>query len=101
FNITSTGGATGSTARLELYGGSITVTNAIIFAPRNDPGGSDGIRNVHGENTLSGPFTIVTGGNQTRIQSDFDRLTLSGPITTTATTVRNLYFQGAANGRVL
>jgi autotransporter-associated beta strand protein len=96
-NISSTGDATGSTARLELAG-NITVSPAVFLAQRNDPGGSDGIRNVGGNNTLSGPITITVGGNQARVRSDAGQLTLVGPITTNATTPRNLYLQGAGNG---
>jgi autotransporter-associated beta strand protein len=99
FNISSDGGATGSTARLELTGG-VTIPHAFTFAQRNDPAGSDGIRNVSGNNVLSGPMTIVTGGSQARIQSDAGMLTLSGGISTNATSNRSLYFQGAADGLV-
>ncbi|HEY7089193.1 MAG TPA: glycosyl hydrolase [Tepidisphaeraceae bacterium] len=98
-NISSTGDSTGSTARLELTG-NINISNPITFAQRNDPGGSDGIRNVSGNNVLSGPMTIVVGGNQARIRSDAGQLTLGGAITTNATTARNLYLQGAGNGIV-
>jgi autotransporter-associated beta strand protein len=96
-NIPSTGDATGSTARLELVGG-LSIPSPITFAQRSDP--SDGIRNVGGVNTLSGPITIVVGGAQAKIQSDAGQLTLSGPITTSAVTPRNLYFQGSAAGVV-
>ena len=98
--ISSTGGATGSTARLELSGRDIAIAQPITFAQRNDPGGSDGIRNVSGSNALTGPITITVGGNQARVQSDAGELTLSGAISTNATTLRNLYLQGAGNGVV-
>ncbi|MGD0382439.1 MAG: glycosyl hydrolase [Thermoguttaceae bacterium] len=97
--ISSTGDTTGSTARLELTGGTF-VPYSITFAQRNDPAGSDGIRNVSGNNTLDGPMTITTGGNQARVQSDAGQLTLNGPITTNATSARNFYLQGAGNGVV-
>ncbi len=97
-NITSDGGSTGSTARLELTG-NISVANAITFAQRNDPGASDGIRNVSGNNVLTGLMTITTGGNQARVRSDAGLLTL-GAITTNATAARNLYLQGAGDGVV-
>jgi autotransporter-associated beta strand protein len=97
FNLTSTGGATGSTARLELTG-NIAVSNPIIYAQRNDPGGSDGIRNISGTNLLRGPMTIVVGGNQTRLRSDAGQLILSGGISTNATTSRNLHLMGAGGG---
>jgi autotransporter-associated beta strand protein len=98
-NITSTGDATGSTARLELTGNN-SIPNPITFAQRNDPGASDGIRNVSGINTLSGPLTITVGGNQARVRSDAGTLNLAGRITTNATSARNFYLQGAGNGVV-
>ncbi len=97
--ISSDGGATGSTARLELTGG-IAVNNPITFAQRNDPGGSDGIRNVSGNNAINAPVTITTGGNQARVQSDAGLITINGNITTDATSARNFYMQGAGNGAV-
>lgn len=98
-SIYSDGGATGSTGRLELTG-SVNVTQPVTFLPRNDPGQSDGIRNVSGTNTLSGAFTIGVGGSQTRIRSDAGQITISGPVTTTATSARNLYLQGSSNGAI-
>jgi autotransporter-associated beta strand protein len=95
--LTSTGDATGSTARLELSN-NITIPQAITYAQRNDPGASDGIRNISGNNTLSGPLTITVGGSQTRIRSDAGQLTISGAVSTDATSARNLYLQGAGNG---
>jgi autotransporter-associated beta strand protein len=97
--VSSTGDSIGSTGRLELTG-NIYLPNPVTFAQRNDPGGSDGIRNVSGNNTLAGPMTIVAGGNQARVQSDAGQLSLSGPITTNANSARNLYLQGAGNGVV-
>jgi autotransporter-associated beta strand protein len=98
-DISSTGDSIGSTARLELSG-NISVPEPITFAQRNDPAGSDGLRNVSGNNTLGGRMTITVGGNQARVQSDAGQLSLSGAITTDATTARNLYLQGAGNGIV-
>ncbi|HUO09350.1 MAG TPA: glycosyl hydrolase [Phycisphaerae bacterium] len=97
--ISSTGDSTGSTARFELNG-NINIPHPITFAQRTDPGNSDGIRNVSGNNTLSGPMTITVGGNQARIESDAGLLTLAGPVSTNATSARNLYLQGNGNGVV-
>ncbi len=97
--IYSDGGATGSTGRFELTG-NINIANPITYAQRTDPSGSDGIRNVSGNNTLSGPLTITVGGNQARIESDAGLLTLAGPISTNATSSRNFYLQGAGNGTI-
>ena len=99
-NISSTGDpVTGSTARIELNG-NVNYPHPITFAQRNDPTNSDGIRNVSGNNTLSGPITIVAGGNQARISSNAGLLTLAGPISTNATSARNFYLQGTGNGIV-
>ncbi len=98
-NVSSTGDGTGSTARIELNG-NVNIPNPITFAQRNDPANSDGIRNVSGNNTLSGPITIVAGGNQARVSSNAGLLTLAGNISTNATSSRNFYLQGTGNGVV-
>jgi autotransporter-associated beta strand protein len=98
-NVSSTGDGTGSTARIELNG-NVNYPQAITFAQRNDPAASDGIRNVSGNNTLSGPITIVAGGNQARVTSNGGLLTLAGPISTNTTSSRNFYLQGTGNGVV-
>jgi autotransporter-associated beta strand protein len=103
-NIISNGAApapgAGSTGRLEISNNT-TLTNAILLQQRNDTNGSDAIRSVSGANELGGAITIAGGGNQARIRSDLgSTLTLSGGITTTSTTPRNLYLQGAGNGDV-
>ena len=102
--ISSGGGGIGTANRLEIGGGA-TLSGPITLAPRNEAAlgsgvATDAIRNTGGDNTLSGVITIVAGGNQSRIQSDAGSLTLSGNITTTMTTPRNFYLQGAANGTV-
>jgi autotransporter-associated beta strand protein len=97
-NIASNGAAFGPTSRLELAGG-LTLANPITLAPRNNP--SVHIESVSGSNTLSGPITIVTGGGQSRVQADgAAQLTLAGTISTTATSSRNLYLQGAGAGTI-
>jgi autotransporter-associated beta strand protein len=104
-NINSNGSGvleagSGSTSRLEVSGSS-TLGNPIQLAPRNDTSGTDAIRSVSGNNTLNGVITIVTGGNFSRIRSEAgSTLTLAGGITTTATSNRNVYLQGAGNGEV-
>jgi fibronectin-binding autotransporter adhesin len=103
-NITSGGAGIGTANRLEIGGGA-TLSGPITLAPRNEAVlnsgvATDAIRNTGGDNTLSGAITIVTGGSQSRVQSDAGSLTLSGNITTTATSARNLYLQGASNGTV-
>ena len=97
--ISSVGGTMGSTATLQISG-NINVATPVIFAQRNDPGGSVGIENVSGNNTLGGPMEITTGGDQARVQSDAGLLTLNGSVTTNTTTASNLYLQGSGNGNI-
>jgi autotransporter-associated beta strand protein len=94
-NIASNGGTPGPTCRLELTGG-VSVGNAITFAPRNNS--SVAIESLAGNNVLTGTMTIVTGGNQSRVQVDNDQLTISGALTTSATSARNFYLQGVGTG---
>ncbi|MES2475312.1 MAG: autotransporter-associated beta strand repeat-containing protein [Verrucomicrobiota bacterium] len=86
-----------SDAQLKLSGG-ITLNNNVTFTPRTVT--TPAIVNEGGDNTLGGIFTLGTGGNQARIQSDLGTLTLSGSITANTATARNLYLQGASNGIV-
>lgn len=96
-NFTSDGGAVGSTARMELDGG-VTLSNPSTIAQRS--GTAPAIVNTGGSNTLSGDIALTVGGASARIQSDAGLLTLAGTISTTATTTRSLYLQGAGNGEV-
>src|SRR5439155_18057853 len=96
-NIASNGAAFGPTSRLEVTGG-VTLDNPITFAQRNN--NSVAIESLSGNNSLNGPITVVVDGGQARIQVDSGQLTLSGAITTTATSARNLYLQGAGTGSV-
>jgi autotransporter-associated beta strand protein len=88
-----------STARLELRDGA-KLTNAIDFSGRNN--GSDGIRNLTGDNELSGTIQLQVGGSQYLIQSDAGTLTLSGAtaIRSAATGDRTLTLGGAGDGVV-
>ncbi len=100
-NITFDATGNGSTARLELAGGS-SLPNSISFSGRNNS--SVGIENISGSNSLTGPINLVSGGGVYNIQTDAGSLTM-GSIGTTAITdsasgARSVTFQGAGNGSV-
>lgn len=84
-----------SDAQLVIAGG-ITLNNPVSLPSRLVA--TPAIVNESGTNTLAGNFTLGTGGDQLRLQSDAGQLVLSGTITTGATTARNLYLQGAGDG---
>jgi fibronectin-binding autotransporter adhesin len=91
-----------STNKLELTGNSV-LSNPIVVAQRHVTSGgaiTPAILNTAGTNTLSGEITIVTGGSFAPVESAAGLLTLSGSISTTAATNRNLVLQGAGNGVV-
>ena len=101
--IQSTGGIPNdSTNKLELTGDSV-LSNPIVVAQRHVTSGgaiTPAILNTAGTNTLSGEITIITGGSFAPVESAAGLLTLSGSISTTAATNRNLVLQGAGNGVV-
>ena len=85
-----TGAATiASGAALELSGG-LSATNAISLGGAG-VGGNGAIRNLSGNNTLSGPLTLT---NNTRLQSDAGVLTVAGAINGSG---MNLTIGGADN----
>ncbi|MGC4031378.1 MAG: autotransporter-associated beta strand repeat-containing protein [Tepidisphaeraceae bacterium] len=93
-------GGNGVTSRLELTNG-VTLPNNIVLPSRNVA--DVAIRNVSGDNTLSGTIGITSGGSQNNIESVAGTLTLSG---TTGSGValqsllgsRTVTFGGAGNG---
>ena len=101
--IQSTGGIPNdSTNKLELTGDSV-LSNPIVVAQRHVTSGgaiTPAILNTAGTSTLSGEITIITGGSFAPVESAAGLLTLSGSISTTAATNRNLVLQGAGNGVV-
>ena len=98
-NNTALGSTVGSTtvssgAALELQGG-IAVGEAISFT-NTGVGGNGAIRNISGNNTLSGALTIANNTTNL-IQSDAGTLLLSGTINSSSTASRNLTLSGAGN----
>jgi autotransporter-associated beta strand protein len=92
-------GGNSSTARLELDPGaanSITLTNPIAFTGRNNS--SVAIQNVSGNNTMSGLLTLGIGGASYTVQSDAGSLNLSNTGTSTITSGKTVFLQGAGNG---
>ena len=90
------GGTPGPTSRLELSN-NITLPNNVTLSQRNNT--SAAILNVSGNNTLTGAIDLNAGGTAGNIASDGGMLSLSGNITTTAATARNLHLGGAGNGQ--
>ena len=95
------GGNIANSGRLELVGGHVFNPEAMTlearqFASANAPH----IVNVSGNNTLTGPITLTTGGFEYTIHSNADLLTISGPIQTALTGLRQLHFGGPSNGEV-
>ncbi len=86
-----------STLELDgTLGGVITPTTApVSLSGRNNS--IPAIRNLAGNNTLAGNFTIDAGGGSYLFQSDAGTLNLNGAFTSAATGSRVLTFLGAGN----
>lgn len=95
--VSNAGG--GNLAALTLNSATgITVANNFTTSGEGQ-GGNGIIRNVTGDNEISGNFTLGSGGGSTRIHSDGGSLTLSGAIAP-STTNRALLLGGSATGTV-
>ncbi|MFD0895273.1 autotransporter-associated beta strand repeat-containing protein [Luteolibacter ambystomatis] len=81
---------------LELDGIRGPVSTAATLALSGRAGAVPAIRNVSGDNTLSGTLTINSGGGNYIFQSDAGTLNF-GAFTSAATGARALTFQGAGN----
>ena len=104
------GGNTGS-GYLGLSGGisvpePITIAGRRGFTPNNSPpyNFEPHIRNVSGNNTITGDITLFTGGTNHNIGSDAGKLTIAGDIINTIDTspplTRFLHLRGAAEGEI-
>ncbi len=89
-------------ARLELSGG-ITLAEPIRLAQKQNAFDDvPCLMNVDGDNTLSGPLVLTTGGSFWNIWSDAGKLTIAGPVSNIATTNRRLLrFFGDGDGEIL
>jgi fibronectin-binding autotransporter adhesin len=91
----TTGGAT-----LELAGG-ITVAEPItIEARQGATANADHVRNLSGDNTLSGAITGSTGGSAYNITATAGSLTFTNTLNNSNSGSRNLNLRGAATGIV-
>jgi autotransporter-associated beta strand protein len=84
-----------STGRLELQGG-IALANTVSFNGRNND--TVAIENISGTNSLTGQISLGVGGTRYWVQSDSGLLTLSGGLTSAASSTRNLTLRGAGDG---
>jgi autotransporter-associated beta strand protein len=83
-----------STAMLEITGGISTAENIAIGGKNNL---SITLRNVSGNNTLTGNTTLGGGGVEYNIESAAGSLTINSNLTTQASSVRTLNISGAGN----
>ncbi|MBC7782843.1 MAG: autotransporter-associated beta strand repeat-containing protein [Burkholderiales bacterium] len=108
---TTANGLGSTVGRTYIFGSSATVSEValeggITLAEPFELGGKQAagattphIRNISGNNTITGNFTASPNGNQYNLQSDAGLLTISGNYTQTAGTgARFLNLQGAGNG---
>lgn len=91
-------GNTGNSGTLELING-VTIAEPITLEARQaGTANAAHIRNVSGNNTLTGNITGTTGGGEYNIYSDADLLTLTGTINNTNAPTRNLRLRGTGSG---
>ncbi|MFM7181417.1 MAG: beta strand repeat-containing protein, partial [Verrucomicrobiales bacterium] len=96
--VSMVSGTNGAAALTLNSGSGITVANNFNTSGEGQ-GGNGIIRNVTGNNVMSGTFTLTTGGGGTRIHSDGGSLTLQGNISPNATG-RTLLLGGSATGTI-
>ena len=82
--------------RLDGREGSIVLPANLAFTTSNSSGT---LFNEAGQNTLQGPFTLSSGGGNTKLVVDAGTLTLNGDLAP-STTSRNLDLSGVGNGTV-
>lgn len=90
----------GRSLALDGSGGNITLGSNIGFALSNDLGSSQTIRNLAGNNAISGSIAMTVGGGNAVIQSDAGSLTLAGNIGVSSANLRILTLTGSAGGTV-
>lgn len=93
--VTLTNGTAGNPQlALDGSGGAIDLPSWIVFSTSNNTRAA--ILNVGGNNIVRGNVTLASGGGGTQIQSDADKLTLTGNFTPSVTT-RDLRLAGAGD----
>lgn len=97
-SVTMTNGTNGN-CRLILDGsaGSISLPATVSFITSNINTTYPAIINEAGNNTISGNFSLMSGGGSTRVRVDAGTLTLGGQITP-AVSGRTLQLDGAGSG---
>ena len=97
--VNQSSGARNSTLQLQ---GNISLPSSVNLLTSNDGTGTNAattnaIENISGNNTVSGPISLNTGGGGTVIQSDSGALLLTGNITIAAgQSTRGVILQGAS-----
>jgi len=76
------GGSTGAVLGLS---GSITTAEPIVLLMKGNPAPFSGLRNLAGDNRLTGPISLGAGGATWEMASDAGTLTIDGDITSTVT----------------
>jgi autotransporter-associated beta strand protein len=92
------GGSTGAVLGLS---GSITTAEPIVLLMKGNPAPFSGLRNLAGDNRLTGPISLGAGGATWEMASDAGTLTIDGDITSTVTSTdswRTMGFDGPAAG---
>jgi autotransporter-associated beta strand protein len=94
--------STSGIGRLELDGAGSNITlptTTTVLTSGAQAGGA--LRNVSGDNTISGTLMLTTGAGNSQIVSDGGSLTLAGNITTSPSTgARTLQIGGTATGTI-
>jgi fibronectin-binding autotransporter adhesin len=103
---TTIAGNANGTGRLELASGTNTgivfsSSETLTFEGRQGASSTlPHLVNVSGNNTWTAPINTTTGGGEYTIASSGGSLNISGNISSGLAGIRNLYFDGAANGEV-
>ena len=96
---TRVGGGT-NTGRVELLNNLTYATETLALEARSVSDAQ--LVNLSGNNTWTGPVSLLTGGGTYAIQSDSGALLISGNVTnnTNSTGARSLVIRGASNGEI-
>ncbi len=92
------GGSTGAVLGLS---GSITTAEPILMLMQGNPAPFSGLRNLSGNNRLTGPISLDAGGATWEVASDAGTLTIDGDITSVVTATdswRTIGLDGPAAG---
>jgi fibronectin-binding autotransporter adhesin len=82
---------------LDGSGGNIHLPASMAFQTSTSANGAAGIRNLAGNNSIAGAFSLASGGGDTRFVSDGGTLLVSGNLTFVSGS-RNVNLAGASSG---